>query len=367
MKTKCVLHVVQSLNFGGVESRMRTVALNSSYSSYKHSFCAISSGGAVANELIGAGKEVVIMNVRSRIPSLSAMLSLIQHVRSERPDVLHCHGAEANFHGLLSGHLCGIPVCLAEEIGVPNHSQKARFVFRHIYRLAKKVVAVSEPVKRELVKLGEVSEAKCEVLISPFQMVEQRNKTIPKSTFKVGYVGRLEEVKNPVGLVRAVALLRDRGLPIRLTIAGTGSEKNVLEREITTLGLQEHVEFLGLVSKPFEVMDDISLYVLPSFSEGLSNSLVEAMSAGIPVMATAVGGAPDVINHDVNGWLLSSSDPEAIANGIENCFGIEPYKLAEVGRRGRESVVERFSPKAYFTKCDEFYDRLLNDSCRSKG
>jgi glycosyltransferase involved in cell wall biosynthesis len=359
MTNKRVLHIVQSLNFGGVESRMRTIALNSSLSNYIHSFCAISNGGAVADELVASGKPVTVKNIQSNIPSFSAITALIKHIRTERPHIIHCHGAEANFHGLISGRLCGIPVCLAEEIGIPNHSPKARFTFRLIYRLATRVVAVSEPVKRAILKDGEAKEDQCEVLLNPFQMLEQRKAYNRGTSFHIGYVGRLEVVKNPLGLIRAIALLRNKGLSIKLTIAGDGTERNVLEREVKNLHLQENVFFLGFSCRPFEAMEDISLYALPSFSEGLSNSLIEAMSAGIPVLATAVGGTPDVIKHGENGWLLSGPSPEAIADGIEKCIALEDEKLNAVGRNGRLSVVERFSPKSFFIRCDDFYDGLL--------
>ena len=151
MTRRSVLHIVRSLSFGGVESHMRIIALNSKLSVYDHSFCAISNGGAVADEISASGQPITILNCRSRIPSLKAIDALTRRIRIERPDVVHCHGAEANFHGTIAARLCQVPVCLTEEIGLPSHSKKARLVFRQIYRFSTSIIAISSSVKKTLI------------------------------------------------------------------------------------------------------------------------------------------------------------------------------------------------------------------------
>jgi glycosyltransferase involved in cell wall biosynthesis len=361
MKSKRVLHLVQSLNFGGVESRMRTIAFNSSLSDCEHLFCAIAGGGAVAEDIYESGAPIKILNIKSKIPSLRAILGIFRHIKFEHPDIVHCHGAEANFHGLIASRLGGVSVVFAEEIGLPNHSKKAKFIFRLVYNLADALIAVSNPVKQKVVEMGEIKKDKCKVLLSPFNMLQERDNYVPHDVFHVGYIGRLEEIKNPLGLLYAIALLRDRGMNVHLKIAGDGSQRIMLEREAVNLGISKQIDFLGFVPHPFTVMDDINLYVLPSFSEGLSNSLIEAMSAGIPSLATAVGGTPEVIKHNKSGWLLPSAEPQAIADGIEKCITIGSEKINIIGKQGRQSVIENFSPKKYFKTCDKFYNSFFKN------
>ncbi len=358
---KKVLHVVESLGFGGVESHMGIVGAKGNLSRFRHTFCVISRGGAVSARMVASGNSVAILNCRSRIPSLTAILALIRHIRRTKPAIIHCHGAEANFHGIIAARICRTPVCIAEEIGLPNHSPKARLVFRSVYKLADSVVAISEAVKRKIVELKEVEADKCQVIMNPTQMLAQRNAPTRSDRFQIGFVGRLEEVKNPLGLVKAVEILRDRGLETVLTIVGDGSQRAILEAEVRKLRLSDGVVFAGFDPRPFDRLAEVDLYVQPSISEGFGLALVEAMSMGIPVLATAVGGTPEIIRDGYNGWLLAGTTPEDIADGIERLSTVEDGMLEIVGKRARESVVERFSPAAYFAACDAFYERLLSE------
>lgn len=356
---KKVLHVLTSLDFGGVESHIRIIAKNPEFTRFEHHFCAIRNGGAISEELLASGKKVAVLGVKSRIPSLSAIRDLIRLIHKKQPDILHTRGAEANFHGLIAGRICRVPVCIAEEIGFPNHSRKAQLAFRLIYRLADCVVAISEAVKCKLIDLGEVKPKRIYVLLNPTQMHSERAKPARPHLFKVGFVGRLEEVKNPLALVRAAGLLRDRGLSLKVTIVGDGSQRKMLEAEIVRLNLSEVVALTGFSPNPFELLLESSLYVQPSLSEGFGLALVEAMSAGIPVLTTAVGGAPEIITEGKNGWLLQSTDAEAVAERIGQLTSMTMDELQAIGIAGRASVVERFSPLAYFRKCDNLYDLML--------
>lgn len=359
MKKKIVLHIVESLAFGGVESRMEIVGAKGNLSRFRHNFCVISRAGAVSARMVASGNSVTILNRRSRIPSLTAILALIRHIRRTKPAIIHCHGAEANFHGIIAGRICRTPVCIAEEIGLPNHTPKARLVFRWVYKLADSVVAISEAVKRKVVELKEVEAEKCHVILNPTQMLPQRNDPTPSDRFRIGFVGRLEEIKNPLGLVSAVSLLRAKGLNITLTIVGDGSQRKFLEEDMRRLDLADVLSLAGFDPRPFDRLTDVDLYVQPSISEGFGLALVEAMSMGIPVLATAVGGTPEIITHGKNGWLLNGTGPEEIAGAIEYCMMLDSHKMKTVGANGRSSVVERFAPATYFSNCDALYEHLL--------
>jgi glycosyltransferase involved in cell wall biosynthesis len=359
MASNVVLHVVQSLNFGGVESRLKIVGLNSAVSKYDHRFCAIRNGGVIAGELIAISCPVTVLQCRSKIPSIAAILGLIRLIRAERPTIIHCHGAEANFHGLIAGRICRVPVCLAEEIGFPTHSWKARKVFSQVYKLADLVVAISQAVKLKLIDLAEINSDKCQVLLNPVQMLPQRTGPSVSDRFEIGFVGRLEEVKNPLGLVRAAAILRDRGIAIGITIVGDGSQRGQLERELDQLQLYDIVTLAGFDTNPFQKLAGVNLYVQPSISEGFGLALVEAMSVGIPVLATAVGGTTEIITDEETGWLLLGTDPQSIADSITNCIALGSVALENVGQRGRGSVVERFTPAVYLRNLDKLYDQFL--------
>lgn len=359
MQKNIVLHVTASLNYGGVESHMKIIAKNPMLTIFDHKFAAISDGGSVSEYIKNNGCFVFLLRARAAIPSLIAIQRLIRLIRRERPVILHTHGAEANFHGLIAGRICGVPVSIAEEIGFPRHSRRARLIFKGIYRFAHRVVAISNAVKCKLVELDEAEPEKIRVLSNPVEMLSERNSCARSDRFQLGFVGRLEAVKNPIALIGATAILRDLGLPVNVTIVGDGSQRKHLEGEISRFKLHEAVTLQGFLPNPFDYLRNIDLYVQPSITEGFGLALVEAMSVGIPAVATSVGGAPEIISDGKNGWLLYDTGPEAIASAIKKCYEMGPNELFRTGQIARRSVVDRFAPSAYLKACDALYTDAL--------
>ncbi len=357
-----VLHIVTSLDFGGVETHMRIIHENSHAGNYDHRFCAIGHGVETANAIADSGGDVTLLQCPIKIPSRSALVRLYGLMRTLRPEVVHTHGSEANFHGLIAAKLAGVPVRVGEEIGIPNHSRRAQRIFRLVYSTAKCVVAISQAVKQTLVDLGEVHPTRLRVLLNPTRMLPERSAPAVSDIFEVGFVGRLEVVKNPLSLVRAVALLRCRGLALRARLVGDGSQRDLLETEISRLGLDGSVELLGFDQQPFDRLKETTLYVQPSLSEGFGIAMVEAMSAGIPVLASPVGGASEIITNGKTGWLLAGTDTEAIAVCIAELAALDRKVLISVGDAGRTSVMERFSPEIYMEQLERLYQ-----SCASQG
>jgi glycosyltransferase involved in cell wall biosynthesis len=358
-----ILHVLTSLKFGGVESQMLLVAKNSSNSVWEHGFCALGESGVLLNNLKTLDAQVHALNCKVKIPSASAILSLWLYFRRVKPTVVHLHGAEANFHGTIAARFAGIPVVIAEEIGIPRHSRRARKVFSWIYRRCDQVVAISQAVKDEIITMGEADSSKITVIYNPFEQQSFRAVPLLNGRLVLGFVGRLETVKNPIAAVEAIQILRDRGLNPLLRIIGEGSLRGDLERRITDLRLENHVVLCGFHPRPFELLQDCHFYLQPSLTEGFGLAICEAMSAGIPVIASAVGGAPEIIDHGKTGWLLEQPSPENLATTIEKAAKICPKSLASMGQNASAAVNEKFNVTAYLQSCDSLYNHLL---CETK-
>lgn len=357
-----VAHVLTALDFGGVEGVMKLVAQNAGQARYFHQFCALQGGGAVAEELRALGAETTLLQANARIPSLAALIRLTRFLRRTRPDVVHLHGAEANFHGAVAGRLAKVPALIAEEIGLPGHSRKARLVFRWAYRRCDCVVAISQAVKAHIVALGETDANRVSVIYNPVGLLPKREWAVSDGVLRLGFVGRLESVKNPIAAIEAVGELRDRGRDVRLTIVGDGSQRSFLEQRIASQGLGQHVVLAGFHPQPFSLLGDCDLYLQPSLGEGFGLAICEAMSAGIPVIASAVGGAPEIIRHGETGWLLDKPTASALVRTIEEVLRQGEGRLAEVGNRASGGVAARFAPNVYLKHCESLYDRLLGRS-----
>ncbi|HHW34046.1 MAG TPA: glycosyltransferase [Paracoccus solventivorans] len=352
------LHVLGSLDFGGVESQMRIVAQHADASTYSHAFCAIARGGAAADQMRTMGAQVDVLGQRVTIPSLAATRALYRHIRLLRPSVVHLHGAEANFHGVIAARLARVPVVVAEEIGVPDHSRKARAIFRQVYRRCDRVIAVSQAVANRIMEMGEAGPDQIEVVHNPFTVQEFHPPAPRDGPLLLGFVGRLEAVKNPLCAVEAVAILRRNGIDASLVIVGDGSQRPLLEQRIRELDLTGRVTLAGFQSRPFELLRGFHFYLQPSVAEGFGLAICEAMSAGIPVIASAVGGAPEIVTHGHTGWLLDRPEPAALAELIREATTPDAPDPQTMARAARDHVLTHFSPAIYMQACDRLYDRL---------
>lgn len=358
MTPPLTLHILTHLDFGGVESRMRVVAVHAGKSVRRHAFCAIGQGGAVMRDIAALGLRVDALGQRVTIPSLAATRALYRHIRLLRPSVVHLHGAEANFHGVIAARLARVPVVVAEEIGIPDHSRKARAIFRQVYRRCDKVIAVSQAVANRIMEMGEAGPDQIEVIHNPFTVQEFYPPAPQDGPLLLGFVGRLEAVKNPLCAVEAVAILRGNGIDASLVIVGDGNQRPLLEQHIRELGLTGRVTLAGFQSRPFDLLRGFHFYLQPSVAEGFGLAICEAMSAGIPAIASAVGGAPEIITHGHTGWLLDRPQPAALAELIREVTTPDAPDPQTMARAARDHVLTHFSPAIYMQACDSLYDRL---------
>lgn len=351
-----VIHVVTSLDFGGVERHMEVIAGVLDHAQLRHMFVALGSGGAVESKLRSLGADVRCLGQKTSIPSLSALQALLRLFRRERPLAVHTHGAEANFHGLLAAWIAGVPARIGEEIGIPSHSTLARQIFRLVYKTAHRVIGISQSVTDWLVTSGEVSRNRAMRIYNPVQLPAlNEHAPLASDVFRIGFVGRLEAVKNPLGLLDAFGTLADSGVACELWFIGDGSERAELQQRISKRGLTKKVKLFGYQSDPAPLVRQCHVYVQPSLSEGFGLALVEAMGCGLPVIATAVGGAPEIIDHGETGWLLPQASPELIAASLEGAWRLGPEKLREMGLRARKSVEGRFEPARYLAQIETLY------------
>ncbi|MDP1872161.1 MAG: glycosyltransferase [Gallionella sp.] len=369
MKSLTVVHCLTSLDFGGVEKHMEILADASHNGEMIHRFVAIQGGGAAERALSGMGVQVDCLNRKASIPSLIALLALYRFFREVGPAVVHTHGAEANFHGLIAAKLAGVPVRIGEEIGIPQHSIYAKWIFTQVYRVAHRVIGISNAVTQWLIESGEVAANNAVRLYNPVQLPSEISRALKTSNvFRIGFVGRLEPVKNPLVLVDALALLLAQGISAELCIVGDGSQRGIIESRIAELNLGHKVHLAGYQSDPIPFMLECDIYVQPSISEGFGLALVEAMGCSLPVIATCVGGAPEIIFDGKNGWLLHDSSADAVAFALQKAFNCGSNMLFEMGKEARYSILERFIPANYLQELESLYSCIyignINNSRR---
>ncbi|MFC3415136.1 glycosyltransferase [Algoriphagus hitonicola] len=353
-----VLRIVSELDFGGVEQ----VGLNSLpalQQAVKLKVLVLKNGGRVSDLLIHQGVSIKILGKNPRIPNFKLIRLVRKEIREFQPDVVHSQGAEANFHGVLAASFEHVPRIIAEEIGIPNHHSYWKWVFSWVYGKAHQVIAISEAVKEEIVRLGEVLPEKVKVIYNPIKSVQGLRLGVQGFTgsdFVFVTTCRLVPIKNLERLIQAFEelVMENSGLELFLKIVGDGPERENLEKRIREKRLENRVEILGFQENVWPFLADSDAFILPSLQEGSSVSLAEAMAAGLPSIVTQVGGATEILGNSQSGLLIDPLDTNSIQSVMQQIIDLSPEERQAMGERAKKEA-QRFSVDNYIKELMNIY------------
>jgi glycosyltransferase involved in cell wall biosynthesis len=356
-----VCHLVTALDYGGVERQMRIIADSTADRHGQFHFVAIGGGGRAEEAIAGSGHDVTCLQSTPSVYSPGTFLAVLRAIRRLRPDVVHTHGAEANCHGLPAAFLARVPVRIGEEIGLLDHSARARLAFWGVFRFAHRVVAVSDVVADDLIRAGEVKRHRIVVIEYPFRPVTPEPSAPPanRSRPRCCSVGRLVEFKKVSEVIRALHVLAGRGRPFDLWIIGDGPERSALEAATRERGIAEYVTFFGFQDRPEDYLRQCDLFVVPSTNEGCSIALLEAMAVGVPVVSTPVGIAPRLIRDGETGWLVPAGNSRALVEKLDEVLRLPGAVRTAVGAAGQRRVFDRNSPAQHVAQLDALYEAVL--------
>lgn len=357
-----ILRIVPFLDFGGVERRVKLTAFGfHDVQDVDLIVLVMGHGGTVADEMERSGIKSLILNYSVRIPNVKLIYRLYRTFKELRPDVVHCSGAEANFHGLIAAKMAGVRLKIGEEIGFPNHGLIWRFVFKIVYALADRVIGISQAVADRLVTLGEVPPAKMRVVYNPVEFPSRLSNLVlnPRSEqFVFITVCRLVPVKNLKNLVRAfqqLALQIGAGR-LKLHIVGDGPEKADLIHLCEDLNLSGSVRFLGYQNDVASFLQEADAFVLPSFSEGFSIAIVEAMLCGLPTIVTKIGGPSEIVREGKTGFLINPYSEEQLRTAMWKVYSMSETERKSVGFLAQEDA-RRFSTENYVNELVKIYQQ----------
>ena len=352
-----ILRLTTLLDFGGQEKQYISFTEKPELLHHTYVFAAIGFGGNAEKILRERGFEVHILNRDFSINNLSNIWSVYKLIKKIKPDVVHTAAAEANFHGIIAAKLAGVKTIIGEEIGIPNHSSTAQKVFSLVYRFANKVIGVSQSVKNHLVKTREITDRKGIVVYNPVSVVNFPNPVKAlnpgKIQFNILYVGRLEKVKNVETLLKAFAKIQNKA--VHLNIIGEGREREYLQRLAKELNINEKVSFKGFQKEPAPFIAQSDLFVLPSYSEGFGIAAVEAMFQKVPVLCSNVGGIPEFVKNNENGWLFNPLNMEELTSKMEMIISMDYAERTRIGEKGYRDVIDQFTVEKYIENLEKIY------------
>ncbi len=333
--------------------------------------------GSLEDEAVAEGAHVVhVPHLRrpvSPVDDLLAFVWLFRFFRRERPAIVATHLAKAGTLGRLAAALAGVPVRVHTFHG---HVLDGYFggvtttiftlVERFLGRLTTQFVAISPEIAHDLDRL-DIGRGKTVIVRLGLKLDHlaghprgrlRSDLGVPASAPLVGIVGRLVPIKAHELFLQAAERVGRTRPDVHFAIVGDGELWDELHRAIRAKGLEDRVHFSGWRADLAAVYSDLDVVVCCSRNEGTPVSLIEACAAGRPVIGTDVGGIPDIITPGVNGLLVGSGDPAALASAIQDLVA-DPDKCASMGMAGQRIVLERHGADRMVNELKDLYRNLL--------
>lgn len=373
-----VMHVVYSFDVGGLENGVVNLINRMPADRFRHAVVALT---ACADDFCKRVQRDDVQFLSLHKPpghGIKLYPRLYRLFRTHRPAVVHTRNLAA-LEAIVPAWAAGVPVRVHGEHGwdvSDPHGTRRKFqVLRRAYSpFVQRYVALSGQIERYLVDRVGIPAQRVERICNGvdterFQSGAAAGRApLAGSPFNdtdaivVGTVGRLQAVKDQLNLVRALAVARERGgatgEKLRLAIAGDGPLRPAVQEEIRRHRLSDAVWLAGERRDVPEVMRGFDVFALPSKAEGISNTILEAMSSGLPVVATAVGGNAELVSESKTGALVPAEDPAAMADALL-CYASDAALRHRHGQAGRLKVEQSFSLAGMVARYTDLYERLL--------
>ncbi|MBI5374036.1 MAG: glycosyltransferase family 4 protein [Candidatus Schekmanbacteria bacterium] len=369
-----ITHIISAGGVGGGERQLLIFAKGFARDRYELGFI-VPERGALSSKLEALGFKPEVIDINRSLLSIPVMHKLIKYLMETRPDIVHTHGARANFYGRIAASLAGVPFSVStihnSISDYPVSSFKKRIYItaeKLTVRKAAKIVTVSNYLKNELVSEYGISSKKI-ITIYPaideiaLQVTDDRFATRKKlgvndSELLISQMGRMTPQKGFHYFIEAAGLLSKKHGNLKWLFVGDGPLRGELEALCSKKGISERCIFTGFREDVGNLISASDIFVSSSLSEGFPITLIEASYMGKPVVATRVSGVPEFIEDSVNGILVKPQNSEALALAIERLI-VSSFLREQLGNSAKQSVSEKFSAEYMIGKFSDLYETLL--------
>jgi len=364
-----ILHIILSLNVGGAERMVSDFIRNDHSGDCQHVVCCLDSVGVFGEELIGQGIKVVHI---SRRPGKDWRLifKLARFICKEKIDIVHTHGETPWFYGALATKLVLTTrvkcITTIHGYGGGDRTSVSDYkLWKFLAKLTAKIVVVADNLRIEMVNSGFLPRQVMTILngVDPQQVIENRQTRkswgLTAHDFVIGIVARLSPIKNHQLLFRAVKTLVQEQSAVKLLVVGDGPERSTLEALAQKLDLNDHIVFCGEQAQVHEFYPLFDVFVLPSLSEGISMTLLEAQAAKVPVVASAVGGNCEIIRDNETGLLFPTGDVDGLFQCLNKLYQSTNFRT-KLATNGFNRVSDKFNIQGMIQQYLQIYYGIVN-------
>jgi glycosyltransferase involved in cell wall biosynthesis len=362
MERTKVIHVAEDLMVGGIERIIATIATALDPAKYDVEVWCIVRGGPVADEIRSRGLPVVILDIRSYHNPLS-MMRFIRTLRKAHPAIVHVHGYFAATAGRIAALAAGVPATINHYHTIYyNMTFFNRVINNYLDRRSGRTIYISEAVRASFVP---------HCYVRPDSVVMYNG--VDTDLYSPGVfdatrqiitcVGSLTAQKGHVFLLSAFKIVLARHPGAQLWIAGEGPLRETLTSEAARLGISDSLQLLGRRDDVASILRRSGIFVMSSLREGLPVALIEAMACALPVVATDVGGMPELVADRESGFIIPAKNPEALAAAMIRLLD-DPHKAREMGLRGNAVFKNKFTSVSMKRTLEAIYDELLKNKKR---
>jgi sugar transferase (PEP-CTERM/EpsH1 system associated) len=371
-----VVHVVHALRTGGLENGLVNLINRTPPERYRHAIVCLTGYDRFAERIERDDVRLFALDKREgKDPGIYFRAWRV--FRQLRPDIVHTRNL-GTLDMLVPAWLAGVPIRVHGEHGrdmVDLHGTHPRYLrLRRLLRpLAHRYIGLSHDLSAYLADTVGAGRERVETICNGVDLARFRPDPSQRARLRaelgwdedacvIGWVGRMEPVKNPVGLARAFVRLCERDTPgaqnARLVMIGGGSRVEEVRECLDAAGLGDRAWLPGPSDDIPGLLRAMDLFVLPSLAEGISNTILEAMASGLPVVATRVGGNAELVADGETGTIVDSAEPESLSDAIAP-YVAEPERLAAQGRAARRRAEAHFDLDGMVSAYLDLYDRLL--------
>jgi len=369
MKRIRIMHVIYGFGTGGTEKVLLQVVTGLDPSRFEHVICSV-----VSQTPLVDSSQITIISL-AKPPHRRAILvpAIARAIQSIRPDIIHSRNWAA-IEAIVAGRLMRVPFIVHSEHGrdldtIDHQPGRRKLVRRLCYRCADRIFAVSQELKNYYIaETGSVME-RCQIIPNGVNALRfrpdpaarervRRGLGMSEDRFVVGTVARFDPVKDHRTLFRACELALQKGTNLHLVLVGDGPERERLEIEVRrSAGLRGRVIFAGITNDVPAWLNSFDAFVLSSFSEGMSNTLLEAMATAVPPVASRVGSNCEIVQHNLSGLLFEPGNALELASCLSQ-LASDAEQRSAIGAAARARVQQNYR----LDRMLELYAKLYDET-----